>query len=229
MLPSDVIFWEFVGSLFGFFVLISLFGGLGIGYVFGYGQYGIIGLIILCPMVWLCQGVLVFGFDPGIQQLSNISRSGVQRGVDWILYAHILVHPLVVVVGLLLGRRKRKREILHIRSSGMKLTADDIYGMLNVLSNHPQLASAGWFASNWQNKGQAEQRAWVNQHAVELRQIWIDGFELDEVGGFDAYDIGLPGKLAAIDQSIGAPKSTAVTFNQRPMSVNEQTSKGEIS
>ena len=198
-MPSDLIFWEFVRSLFGFFVLLSIVTGLVCGYILGYRQFGIVALIVACPVIWFFQALLVFGFDTNIQSLSFISSTGVQQGIDWVFSAHLILHPSLVVLAIIFGQMKFAGEVHLIRQLGLNLTANEVLRMLNVLSNHPELASAGWFATRWAEMSDDERATWVNHKLRNLRLLWMLGFDYDEEGGFEGFGVALPMKLAAID------------------------------
>ncbi|MFK8035569.1 MAG: hypothetical protein AB8B94_15635 [Hyphomicrobiales bacterium] len=194
--------WEFIGSLFSYFSMMSIGIGAFCGYLLGYRQVSFFVIILACPAIWSLQAMFMLVFDSNIKAWNYISRTGAQRGVEWLIMAHLILHPSVVVLAIIAGRVVFAGEVELIRERGLNLSANETLHMLNVLSNHPELASAGWFATRWANMNADERALWVHHKLEKLQQIWMLGFDHDDVGGFEAYGASLPMQLAAIDSVV---------------------------
>lgn len=193
---NDFLYSEFFSSLFHGRILFLIICTVLSGYFVGWRHFGWIGNIVWIAILVFLQSMIFVSSDYS-DALIRIMETGIGDGIAGsIVKLHMVFHPVVLVLSIILGRSVRKDDAKEQTDTVDAMSAEKMTSILDIVSNHPELAAAGWFANRWIKMTADEQLGWTEKNLIPLRQLWLNG----GWDGFDAYGMELPVHLAIIDK-----------------------------
>lgn len=193
---NDFLYSEFFSSLFHGRILFLVIFTILSGYFVGWRHFGWIGNIVWMAILVFLQSMIFVSSDYS-DVLIRIMETGIGDGIaESIVKLHTAFHPAVLVLSIILGRSVRKDDAKEQTDTVDAMSAEKMTSILDIVSNHPELGAAGWFANCWIKMTADEQLAWTKKNLKPLRQLWLNG----GWDGFDAYGMELPVHLAIIDK-----------------------------